>query len=163
MMTQLRQRMLEELQQRNYCTGTIRLYLRHVAAFAQHFHRSPDQLGAEDIRRYDYAQNPSRKCNLDISTQMHIEALSCTSVILVSVTPRCEGLRTSGPPKSSHLAVRNPSPSSRAAAMRLNLVPTPNTSSIDAPPRQPRTVESRVVFIGRQLVTGVFSPRDSRG
>src|SRR6267378_843586 len=52
MMTQLRQRMLEELQLRNYCAGTIRLYLHHVAAFAQHFHRSPDQLGAEEIRRY---------------------------------------------------------------------------------------------------------------
>ena len=52
MMTQLRQRMLEELQRRNYATGTIRLYLQHVAAFAQHFHRSPDQLGAEEIRRY---------------------------------------------------------------------------------------------------------------
>jgi site-specific recombinase XerD len=52
MMTQLRQRMLEELQRRNYSAGTIRLYLLHVAAFAQHFHRSPDQLGAEDIRRY---------------------------------------------------------------------------------------------------------------
>src|SRR5882762_4420181 len=51
MMTQLRQRMLEELQLRNYCAGTIRLYLHHVAAFAQHFHRSPDQLGAEEIRR----------------------------------------------------------------------------------------------------------------
>jgi len=52
MMTQLRQRMLEELQRRNYSAGTIRLYLHHFAAFAQHFHRSPDQLGAEDIRRY---------------------------------------------------------------------------------------------------------------
>ena len=52
MMTQLRQRMLEELQLRNYCAGTIRLYLHHVAAFAQHFHGSPDQLGAEEIRRY---------------------------------------------------------------------------------------------------------------
>jgi site-specific recombinase XerD len=44
--------MLEELQRRNYCSGTIRLYLRHVAEFAQHFHRSPDQLGAEHIRQY---------------------------------------------------------------------------------------------------------------
>ena len=52
MMTQLRQRMLEELQRRNYSSGTIRLYLRHVAEFAQHFHHSPDQLGAEDIRQY---------------------------------------------------------------------------------------------------------------
>src|ERR1700757_2468292 len=52
MMTQLRQRMLEELQRRNYSAGTIRLYLQHVAAFAQHFHRPPDQLGAEHIRQY---------------------------------------------------------------------------------------------------------------
>src|SRR5712692_8563326 len=52
MMTQLRQRMLEELQRRNYSTGTIRLYLRHVGGFAQHFHRSPDQLGVEHIRQY---------------------------------------------------------------------------------------------------------------
>ena len=52
MMTQLRQRMLEELQRRNYSSKTIRLYLRHVAQFAQYFHRSPDQLGAEEIRQY---------------------------------------------------------------------------------------------------------------
>jgi integrase/recombinase XerD len=52
MMTPLRQRMLEELQRRNYSPKTIRLYLRHVAEFAKHFHRSPDQLGAEDIRQY---------------------------------------------------------------------------------------------------------------
>jgi site-specific recombinase XerD len=52
MMTQLRQRMLEELQRRNYSTGTIRLYVQHVAAFAQHFHRPPDQLGAKEIRGY---------------------------------------------------------------------------------------------------------------
>jgi site-specific recombinase XerD len=44
--------MLEELQRRNYSSKTIRLYLRHVAEFAKHFRRSPDQLGAEDIRRY---------------------------------------------------------------------------------------------------------------
>ena len=51
-MTPLRQRMLEELQRRNYSSKTIRLYLRHVAEFAQYFHRSPDQLGVEDIRQY---------------------------------------------------------------------------------------------------------------
>jgi len=44
--------MLEELQRRNYSSRTIRLYLRHVAEFAKHFHRSPDQLGAENIRQY---------------------------------------------------------------------------------------------------------------
>jgi len=61
MMTQLRQRMLEELQRRNYSTGTIRLYLLHVAAFAQHFHRPPDQLGAEEIRRYQLFLSQEKK------------------------------------------------------------------------------------------------------
>jgi integrase/recombinase XerD len=51
-MTYLRQRMLEELQRRNYSSATVRAYVRHVAEFAQHFQRSPDQLGAEDVRQY---------------------------------------------------------------------------------------------------------------
>jgi integrase/recombinase XerD len=51
-MTELRQRMLEELRRRNYSLQTIRVYLHHVADFAHHFHRSPDHLGAEDIRQY---------------------------------------------------------------------------------------------------------------
>jgi len=51
-MTKLRQRMLEELQRRNYSPSTARQYLRDVAAFAEHFHRSPDRLGAEHIRDY---------------------------------------------------------------------------------------------------------------
>jgi hypothetical protein len=37
MMTPLQQPMLEELQRRNYGSGTIRLYLGHVADVAQPF------------------------------------------------------------------------------------------------------------------------------
>jgi site-specific recombinase XerD len=51
-MTYLRQRMLEELQRRNYSHHTVRSYLRHVSDFARHFHRSPDQLSSEDVREY---------------------------------------------------------------------------------------------------------------
>ena len=51
-MTPLRQRMLEDMQIRNYSPHTIDGYLRYAARFAKHFHTSPDHLGPEDIRTY---------------------------------------------------------------------------------------------------------------
>ena len=51
-MTPLRQRMLHELQRRNYSPSTIRSYLGAVQQFAEHFHCSPEQLGPEQLRRY---------------------------------------------------------------------------------------------------------------
>jgi integrase/recombinase XerD len=51
-MTELRRRMVEELQLRNYSPNTIEVYIRCVANFAQHFRVSPDRLGPEHIRQY---------------------------------------------------------------------------------------------------------------
>lgn len=51
-MTALRQRMIEDLQIRNYSERTVDIYVRCVALFAKHFGRSPDQLGPEQIRAY---------------------------------------------------------------------------------------------------------------
>jgi integrase/recombinase XerD len=51
-MTDLRKRMLEELQRRNYSPETIRLYLFAVKDFAGYFGQHPDKLGPEHLRQY---------------------------------------------------------------------------------------------------------------
>jgi integrase/recombinase XerD len=51
-MTVLRQRMLEDLRIRNYSPSTVSCYIRSISEFANHFHRSPENLGAEEIRSW---------------------------------------------------------------------------------------------------------------
>ncbi len=48
----LRTRMIEDLRIRNYASRTIEIYVRCVALFAKYFSRSPEDLGAAQIREY---------------------------------------------------------------------------------------------------------------
>lgn len=51
-MTELRQRMIHDMQIRNYSPKTIKLYVSQVASFSKYHGRSPEDLGPEDIRNY---------------------------------------------------------------------------------------------------------------
>jgi integrase/recombinase XerD len=56
----LRKMMLEELQRRNYSEITTRKDLQYVTAFARHFGKARDQLGPNELRRYQvYLLPPS--------------------------------------------------------------------------------------------------------
>jgi integrase/recombinase XerD len=51
-MTALRQRMIEDMQLRNFSPHTQEAYVRAVAKFAKHFGRAPDLLGPVEVRAY---------------------------------------------------------------------------------------------------------------
>ena len=51
-MTPLRQRVLDELQRRNYSSATTRGYIHAIRQYAEYFGKSPEQLGGEEIRRF---------------------------------------------------------------------------------------------------------------
>jgi hypothetical protein len=62
--TELRKRMLEDLQIRNYAPTTVAAYIRGVAEFAKHFGKSPDLLGTEQIREYQLYLIKEKKVSL---------------------------------------------------------------------------------------------------
>jgi integrase/recombinase XerD len=51
-MTPLRQRFIDDLRLRNYAARTIETYVGRIVAFAQHFGRSPELLGPEEVRAF---------------------------------------------------------------------------------------------------------------
>ena len=73
-MTQLRQKMLEELQRRYYSHRTAKTYIRIVRDFAAYFHRSPDKLGPEHIRQYQAYLFQSKKLST-ASVSQYVSAI----------------------------------------------------------------------------------------
>ena len=51
-MTPLRQKLIDEIQLRGFSPNTQRSYVRSVAGLAQFYHRSPDQIGDDQIKAY---------------------------------------------------------------------------------------------------------------
>lgn len=51
-MSQLRQRMIEEMQLRRFAEATQVAYLHWVSELAKYYHKSPDQVSREEVRRW---------------------------------------------------------------------------------------------------------------
>jgi integrase len=51
--TSLRQRVLDELQRRNYSPATTRGHILAIKQFADYFGKSPERLGGDEIRRFE--------------------------------------------------------------------------------------------------------------
>ena len=67
-MTHLRQRMIEDMGIRNLADNTQSAYLQQIISYAEHFHRSPEELGPEAVRSYQlYLTNTRRLSPSSIS------------------------------------------------------------------------------------------------
>ena len=73
-MTTLRQRMVEELQRRNYSPETIRGYILAVKQFADYFGKPPDRLGATHVQRFQWYLLQERKL-APVTVEIRMSAL----------------------------------------------------------------------------------------
>ena len=58
-MGKLRDRMIEDLQLRDYARGTRRAYVDCARAFVAYHRRPPEQMGEEEVRQFLMHRNPS--------------------------------------------------------------------------------------------------------
>ena len=86
-MKALRKRMIEDMKIRNLSENTQKSYVYHVAKFAKYFGRSPDLLGAEEVREYQVHLIEER--HLSAST---LNVTVCALRFLYRVTLRRQGV-----------------------------------------------------------------------
>lgn len=67
-MTVLRKRMIEDMQLRGFSERTQEAYVRAVRQLAEHYHKSPDQINEEELRKYFLHNKNIRKWSRTAST-----------------------------------------------------------------------------------------------
>ena len=60
--------LVEDMQVRNLAVGTQQVYVQQVSLFAQHFHKSPEVLGPEEIRTYQIYLTNEKKLTTNSMT-----------------------------------------------------------------------------------------------
>ena len=84
-MTNLRERMLEDMKIRNLSERTQESYVECIAAFAKHYGKSPAKLGPEEIRRYQLHLLKDRKYS-----SSYVNVHVCALRFLYRTTLRCD-------------------------------------------------------------------------
>jgi len=83
-MTPLRQKMLEDLSIRNLTDNTKLSYIQQVGLYAKYFHRSPDFLGPQEVREYQFplrsVKTQSRMHGMRKLSLMTSDAGACDAV-----------------------------------------------------------------------------------
>ncbi len=70
-MSELRQRMMEEMQLRRYAVATQEAYVHWVAELAKYYHKSPDQIEQEEVRRwFIYLTNERKLSRSSVTTAL---------------------------------------------------------------------------------------------
>lgn len=70
--------LIEDMQVRNLAVGTQQVYVQQVSLFAQHFHKSPEVLGPEEIRTYQiYLTNEKRLTTNSMTAGRTISPMPC--------------------------------------------------------------------------------------
>jgi integrase/recombinase XerD len=90
-MTALRQRMLEDMQVRNFSPHTQSTYVLQVAQFARHCQQSPEGLGPEEIRAYQIYLTNERKLAV-ASILIAVAALRFLYTVTLKKTWRVEDI-----------------------------------------------------------------------
>jgi site-specific recombinase XerD len=61
--------MIDDLRLRNYSQSTVKSYVYHVSKFANHFGKSPNKLGPEEIRQYQIHLTDDKKVSWSLFNQ----------------------------------------------------------------------------------------------
>lgn len=80
-MTPLRQRMIEDMEVRNFTEQTRKRYVKAVASFARYYGTSPERLGPEEVRDYQVYLVKKRR-----SSWSHMNVSVCALRFLYRVT-----------------------------------------------------------------------------
>lgn len=97
-MTPLRKRMIESLELYGVSPKTVKLYVDCVARFALHFGKSPEKLGAEDVRTYLLYLINERK----VASGTYKQALSALRYLYRWVLNRGEVVQDIRSPRPQH-------------------------------------------------------------